>query len=427
MNMIRIAAATIIVTLLAGLARVGAAVPDRDWPSVEVTPALDVPMRDPAITRGPDGIYYLTGTVGQPLADGTIDFDNSGIHLWKSRDLKNWEKIGVVWDFSKGGGWQRYLRMLPGSSPNKWARGAVAPELHFIKGQCWICFSINGQGTGLLRSTSGKPEGPYEDWARITEWGNHPSLFEDDDGAVYYLTDGGWMAKLTADMKMLAERPRLLQPEPDPRYHKPGQPRNDTWLCDSPKAVGERGVFLFKAHGRYFLTAASFTGRLGTSCDDTWIAYADNVLGPYSGRHLMIPHGGGVTVFIGPDSTAVNEYRGPYDIARKKSLPGPQYYATFAGNDSRAIFRDRPAFLSCNRIRASRNTCSPSAARGARCARSSRTSSCATRGFSSGRTAPITCPVRPIVILANCPSGGRTTCCAGSGCRRCGATTKSSG
>jgi hypothetical protein len=40
--------------------------PDRDWPCVVVTPILDVSMRDTAITRGPDGAYYLTGTLGVP-------------------------------------------------------------------------------------------------------------------------------------------------------------------------------------------------------------------------------------------------------------------------------------------------------------------------------------------------------------------------
>ncbi len=32
-----------------------AAVPERDWPSVAPAPIMDVPMRDAAITRGPDG------------------------------------------------------------------------------------------------------------------------------------------------------------------------------------------------------------------------------------------------------------------------------------------------------------------------------------------------------------------------------------
>ena len=41
-----------------------AATPDRDWPSVVVTPALDVPMRNPAITLGPDGACCLTGMMG---------------------------------------------------------------------------------------------------------------------------------------------------------------------------------------------------------------------------------------------------------------------------------------------------------------------------------------------------------------------------
>ena len=81
---------------------------DRDWPSVLPTPAVDVPMRDTAITRGPDlsavpaqagGTYYLTGTLQGGNAKGELDFDNGQqIKLWKSADLKRWEEIGVVWD-----------------------------------------------------------------------------------------------------------------------------------------------------------------------------------------------------------------------------------------------------------------------------------------------------------------------------------------
>jgi len=69
-----------------------------------VQPLLDVPMIDPAITRGPDGFYYLTGTTGTKRPDGTVNFAvNDGIRLWRSKDLRKWEYLGLVVTADKEG------------------------------------------------------------------------------------------------------------------------------------------------------------------------------------------------------------------------------------------------------------------------------------------------------------------------------------
>ncbi len=50
---------------------------------VELRKLMDTPLRDPSICRGPDGTYYLTGTV-EPF----WGFNNqNGIKVWKSPDL----------------------------------------------------------------------------------------------------------------------------------------------------------------------------------------------------------------------------------------------------------------------------------------------------------------------------------------------------
>ena len=118
-------------------------------------------------------------------------------------------------------------------------------------------------------------------------------------------------------------------------------------------------MFLFKNCGRYYLTAAERTNRLNASCDDTFVAMATNVYGPYDQRTLMVPHGGGITVFRGPRSSAVPKYYYPQQahflgtVSRlvqpkeevDKAKDDDTLYATFFGNDERAMFRDRPAFL----------------------------------------------------------------------------------
>ena len=94
----------------------------------------------------------------------------------------------------------------------------------------------NKGGTGLLKSTSGKAEGPYVDV--------HPkgpltdeidaSLFVDDDGKVYFVYQNGKIARLNEEMNELAEKPRLLKPA-----------NNDQ--------VGFEGAFMTKIDGKYVL------------------------------------------------------------------------------------------------------------------------------------------------------------------------------
>jgi beta-xylosidase len=354
----------------------------REWPSVVPAPILDVPMRDAAITRGPDGVYYLTGTLQGKGADGALDFDNCRhIKIWTSPDLKAWQPIaapakphreswkgtGIVFDIKDLDGydhrkvtWIRQSHKDPSRPDSAVVHGVKAPELHYVKGGWYICFSVNGQGTGLLKSATGKPEGPYLPHAQITLRHGDPSLFWDQkdefggDDAVYWLFDGGWIAKMNDDLTALAERPRLLQPQP----HTEAAWTRRTRL-DFPLQVGDHGVFMFKNRGRYYLTAAERTNRHNASCDDTYVAVADTVYGPYSQRHTMLPSGGGVTVFRGPHSSAVPDYYYPRqrhflhtpssgsrpieEIERAKG--DDTFYATFFGNDVRAIFRDRPAFV----------------------------------------------------------------------------------
>ncbi len=98
-------------TLLAAITSVAVSVGanaspnDRAWPSVMASPALDVPMRDTAITRALDGACHLTGTLQGAAPSGVPDFDKClQSKLWKMGDLKAWEEAGVAWDH-EGHGW----------------------------------------------------------------------------------------------------------------------------------------------------------------------------------------------------------------------------------------------------------------------------------------------------------------------------------
>jgi len=259
-----------------------------------IEPLFDFPVRDTSVCVVGDGNYYLIGTTGHPTWWKT----NEGIRMWKSADLKTWKLLGLVWTFERDATWQKLLK--------GGCRAIWAPEIHYVKGNYWIAYCVNwpGGGTGLLRSTTGKPEGPYADVKPDGPLTNQidASLFQDDDGAVYFVYQDGKIARMKDDMTDLAEAPRLLKPANAGR-------------------VGFEGAFLFKADGRYYLSCAEFDGRKRYNC---MIAGSDKLLGPYGDRYLAVPHGGHNMFFKDRDG---------------------QWWSTFFGNDPAAPFRERPAIL----------------------------------------------------------------------------------
>jgi Glutaminase A six helical-hairpin domain/Domain of unknown function (DUF5127)/Glycosyl hydrolases family 43/Domain of unknown function (DUF4964) len=255
-------------------------------------PLFDFPVRDTCICLGPDGTYYLTGTTGYPTWWDT----NDGIHIWKSKDLKSWQPLGLVWSFEKDATWQKPV--VAGK------RAIWAPELHYFKQTFWLAYCVNwkGGGTGILKSTSGKAEGPYVDVKPDGPLTSEidASLFQ-EGGKVYFVFQDGKLARLKDDMSGLAEQPHLLVPA-------------------NAKHVGFEGAFLFKANGRYYLSCAEFMDRQ-YHC---MVASADKLEGPYGDRYLAVPHGGHNMFF------------------RDKS---GQWWSTIFGNDDQAPFRERPGML----------------------------------------------------------------------------------
>ena len=121
---------------------------------------IDTPLRDTSIERGPDGMWYMTGTVEPFWAY------NEGIKLWKSPDLTNWTALGFVWKYGESPWHKPYLEKK---------KPLWAPEIHFLKDTFWLTYSMPGwdgtaktSGCGLLKSTTGKAEGPYMDMHQLT-------------------------------------------------------------------------------------------------------------------------------------------------------------------------------------------------------------------------------------------------------------------
>lgn len=278
-----------------------------------VKPLLELHLRDTQICLGGDGNYYMTGSSGD-----NIWAYAAGAELWKSSDLKNWKYIGLVWSIEKEGTWEKKWQDLHG----KPARALWAPEIHYVKNNYFICLSMPPGGIAILKSATGKPEGPYVHATTVKDkpfvGGIDPTLFQDDDGKVYFTYSSGTrIALMKDDMSDIAEpfhQIVLSNPDHDPKHHGercPGRGAND---------LGTEGAVLFKANGKYYLGAAdNYEGRY-SSC----VAVADNIYGPYRDRHETIPCGGGTGFF--------------------KDKQG-NWWCSYFGNDSQSPWREKPGIV----------------------------------------------------------------------------------
>ena len=299
-----------------------------------LVPVFDMPIADVSICKGADA-WYLTGTVASKQRSEVkgqkseaADFQNNdGIYLWRSTDLDTWLPLGKVWDIEKEGStWVKQYR-IPGNNPVRtdFCRGVTAPEIHFADNTYWIAYSMNGRGTGLLKSKTGKAEGPYQDLGRLTGMGESPSLFTDTDGTTYWLWGKGLqIAPLTKERSRLAGAPRDLLTAfiAFPPSGWDGLNRSHWWDVTGPH--------LFVAmdpktkQRRYALAFSAVTQTFQRANRDTLVAVADRLDGLFQAAVRMIPHGGETTVFAGPQE---------------------QLWASFSGSDPSAVFRDRASLV----------------------------------------------------------------------------------
>ncbi len=251
-------------------------------------------IRDTFIMLGHDGVYYLTGT------SGNMD----GVNLWRSSDLKHFEFVKQIWTAS--------------ADPKAWynsvrTRLHWAPELHYINGTYWIahCISAGNLGkNGILKSTSGRPEGPYEPAFpenRGVDQHIDSSLFQDTDGAVYYVWQDGLIRKLNRTLSGFDGEQRKILPADGQR-------------------VGYEGATLVKIGAWYVLTCAEWNGG-GNHVDGTYdmmYSCARSLTGPWKPRRVAVPHAGHGALF------------------RDKS---GRWLASFFGNDRTSPLRAMPGYV----------------------------------------------------------------------------------
>jgi hypothetical protein len=264
----------------------------------------DMQLRDTIVILGGDGNYYLTGSSGADIWDF-----NDGIELWRSADLKKWEYVGEVWSFDKDGTWEKRWRWH-----RKPVRAIWAPEIHYIKrlNNYFLTISMPPGNRGILKSTTGKPEGPYVN-ALANEGffrdGIDGTLFEDDDGKVYYTSGGASTIQLmNDDLSGTVGEPHRVQFE---------KPADGSWTRGS---IAMEGASFFKRNGIYYLGGAAFYKDRYSSV----VAMSTNIFGPYKNWTEAVPCGGGTDYFQDKEGN---------------------WWDAYFGNDYQSPFREKPAIL----------------------------------------------------------------------------------
>ncbi len=222
-------------------------------PAAYQNPVLPGFFPDPSLVRvGED--YYLVNSTFQYFP---------AIIISHSKDLVHWKQIGHVFSDPTS-------LDLTGFDDGC---GIWAPDISYHDGEFYIFYclvqlkkdrSVNVRGNYVTRSKS--ITGPWSKPVQLTEEGNDPSHFVDDDGTHYMLYAGGIpkgsatkISKLNADCTKVVDGPH--------------------WIDYGGEKRAPEGPHMFKKDGWYYHTMAASGGIYNGH--HQLIARSKNVLGPY--------------------------------------------------------------------------------------------------------------------------------------------------
>jgi arylsulfatase len=241
-------------------------------------------MRDPYITVGPDGWYYLTATQYDNEAKG------EGFPLWKSNDLVNWLYLGIPYTLKNASNYQQYRdalieknKLIPEerrkTDPNVSDQLKLwAPEVYFINHR-WVVVHTSNSGLGNLALGSTKAlEPPFSDMGKVYGRHHDPALFADDDGSVWLISKCTEIQKLSDDLLSFAGEPVKIGP--------------------SDRKMGHEGCLIRKIGKKYVLFGTAWSTdvmRHGTY--NLYYCTADKLVGPYGPRKFAGRFLGHGTVF----------------------------------------------------------------------------------------------------------------------------------
>jgi xylan 1,4-beta-xylosidase len=206
-----------------------------------ITRDTAISMRDHCIIKVGDK-WYCTGT-SNPVWTGP----NPGVRYLVSDDLIHWKQHSWLIDASK----------LPDDCPYNgrfWA-----PEIHFIQGKYWL--TVN---SGKVTKEDPKGMSTHSVWLFSSEevtgtyslvngplthkYNNDATLFEDEDGQVYFYCSGNGLFQAKIDLKS----GKLTTPAE--KFLDKKQPGWPEWMFG-----GIEGPFVIKRDGTYFMFFSTWT------------------------------------------------------------------------------------------------------------------------------------------------------------------------
>ncbi len=233
-------------------------------------------IRDPYITRGPDDMYYLTGTTindEDPREEtdpynvglGAKSAVGNTIRVWKSKDLIDWESLGTPFT----------LKDSPQKNPGKhiWA-----PEVHWIpEMKRWAVVHCPKQKSNLALSAGPELKGPWTFPMGADFAGHHdPSLYHDGDHW-WVLSENTVVQPLSDDFtKFTGPKTRI-----DPSSTRPN-PKDPS---KSLRVIGHEGATMLKVGDKYVHLGTAWStdkGRQGSY--NLYYCTSDKVDGEYGPR-----------------------------------------------------------------------------------------------------------------------------------------------
>jgi beta-xylosidase len=223
-------------------------------------PMLWADVPDPDIIRVGD-TFYLVSTTMHLMP---------GAPIMKSKDLKNWETIGYIFDRLTDS--PKY-DLQEGTA---YGRGQWATSLKYHKGRFYALLAPNEQGPmgDTYIFTAEKAEGPWTILSRMRHF-HDCSLFFDDDDRVYVVYGTGEMMELKADLSDVIEgtHQQIFQREED------------------EKGILE-GSRVIKHNGKYYLLMISHVYEPGRHRRE--VCYrADDIHGPWEKQVILESEFGG--------------------------------------------------------------------------------------------------------------------------------------
>jgi beta-xylosidase len=232
-----------------------------------ITDMIDNPMLwadvpDPDIIRVGD-TFYLVSTTMHLMP---------GAPIMKSKDLKNWETVGYIFDKLTDS--PKYD--LSPTEGTVYGRGQWATSLKYHKGKFYALLAPNEAGSmgDTYIFTADKAEGPWKIVSRMRHF-HDCSLFFDDDDRVYVVYGTGEMMELKKDLSDVIEgtHRHIFKREAD-----------ETGLLEGSRMI--------KHNGKYYLLMISHVYAPGRHRRE--VCYrADNIQGPYEKRTILQSEFGG--------------------------------------------------------------------------------------------------------------------------------------